>query len=102
MYVSLSRLRVDAERSNDLVSAFRSRARLVESHDGFIDLEVWRSDRDEGEVIMVSRWRDREAFRTYMRSADHRTSHARIEGDLKQSINLERLEQLHTYEVVAT
>lgn len=102
VYVSLSRLRVDVDRADELVTAFRSRARLVESHPGFIDLEVWQSDRDAGEVIMVSRWRDRDAFRTYMRSAEHRTSHGRIEPDLKQAISLERLEQLHTYEVVAT
>lgn len=102
VYVSLSRLRVAPDRSGDLVAAFRSRARLVESHPGFIDLEVWRSDSDAGEVVMVSRWRDRDAFRSYMRSADHRTSHGRIPPDLKQAIKLERLEQLHTYEVVAT
>lgn len=41
-------------------------------------------------------------LRTYLRSAEHRASHGRIEPDLKQAISLERLEQLHTYEVVAT
>ncbi len=101
MYVSLSRLRVDAARSDELIAAFRRRAGLVESHDGFVDLQVWRSDSDQGEVIMVSRWRDRDAFRAYMRSADHRTSHARMDPSLKQAIDLERLEQLHTYDVVA-
>jgi heme-degrading monooxygenase HmoA len=101
VYVSLSRLRVDPSRSDELVTAFESRAGLVESHDGFVDLQVWRSDRDAGEVVMVSRWRDRDAFRAYMRSADHRTSHARMDPWLKESIKLERLEQLHTYDVVA-
>lgn len=101
MYVSLSRLRVDASHSDDLVTAFKGRTGLVESHAGFIDLQVWRSDRDPEEVVMVSRWRDRDDFRAYMRSADHRTSHERIDPALKQSIDLERLEQMHTYEVVA-
>jgi quinol monooxygenase YgiN len=81
VYVSLSRLRVDVSRSDEL--------------------QVWRSDHDAGEVIMVSRWRDRDAFRAYMRSADHRASHARMDASLKESIHLERLEQLHTYDVVA-
>src|SRR4051794_35448734 len=98
MYVSVSRLRVNPDRSDDLVSAFGSRARLVEAHAGFVDLEVWRSDRDLGEVLMVSRWRDREAFTAYMKSDDHRTSHDRIPPDLRAAIKLERLEQLHTYE----
>jgi len=101
VYVSISRLRVDEQRSDELVEAFRRRARLVDDADGFVDIQVWRSDRDAGEVLMVSRWRDREAFKTYMKSADHRISHDRIDSRLKQAISLERLEHLHTYEVVA-
>ena len=50
---------------------------------------------------MVSRWRDRAAFTAYMRSEQHRESHARIDPALKEAIRLERLEHLHTYEVVA-
>ena len=101
MYVSVSRLRVGDERSDELVAAFQRRAGLVESHPGFVDLQVWRSDRDPAEMLMVSRWRDRDAFKGYMKSGDHRTSHDRIDGSLKDAVDLERLEQLHTYEVVA-
>ena len=50
---------------------------------------------------MVSRWRDRQAFTAYMRSEAHRVSHNRIDPDLQAAIKLERLEHLHTYEVVA-
>lgn len=101
MYVSVSRLRVEPERSDELISAFRRRARLVDAHTGFLDLQVWRSDRDPAEVLMVSRWRDREAFKDYMKSQDHRFSHGRIDPELKAAIKLERLEHLQTYEVVA-
>ena len=97
----MSRLRIPVERADALVSAFRARERLVDNADGFVDLQVWQSDRDAGELIMVSRWRDREAFKTYMRSAEHRVSHDRIDPDLQAAIKLERLEHLHTYEVVA-
>lgn len=101
MYVSVSRLRVPEERTGELVSAFRARLRAVEAHDGFVDLQVWQSDRDRGELMMVSRWKSREAFTAYMRSEDHKRSHARIAPDLDAAIRLERLEHLHTYEVVA-
>jgi heme-degrading monooxygenase HmoA len=101
MYVSMSRLRIPVERADDLVRAFRARARLVDHADGFVDLQVWQSDRHAGELIMVSRWRDRAAFTAYMRSQDHKTSHARIPKELDEAIKLERLEHLHTYEVVA-
>lgn len=50
---------------------------------------------------MVSRWRDRACFRDYMRSDAHRASHDRIAGDLQAAIKLERLDHLHTYDVVA-
>jgi heme-degrading monooxygenase HmoA len=102
MYVSLSRLRVGAERVDELVEAFRNRAHLVDDADGFVELEVWRSDRDGEEVIMVSRWRDRDCFRNYMRSPAHAVSHGRIPPELDAAIELERLEHLHTYDVVAT
>jgi heme-degrading monooxygenase HmoA len=101
MYVSMSRLRVESERSDELIAAFEDRAGLVESHDGFVDLQVWRSDRDRSEVLMVSRWRDRGSFTAYMKSADHRISHQRMGPSLKGAIKLERLEHLRTYDVVA-
>jgi len=101
MYVSMSRLRVDAARAGELVQAFRHRAHLVDDADGFLDLQVWQSDREPEEIVMVSRWRDRAAFQAYMRSDEHRISHDRIDPELDRAIHLERLEHLHTYEVVA-
>jgi heme-degrading monooxygenase HmoA len=101
MYVSLSRLRVDPARASELVEAFRNRARLVDDSDGFLRLEVWQSDRDAGEILMVSHWRDRDSFRMYMRSDEHRISHGRVDPGLEDAIALERLEHLHTFEVVA-
>jgi heme-degrading monooxygenase HmoA len=101
LYVSMSRLRVEPDRVDELVNAFRRRAHLVDEASGFVDLEVWCSDREPGELIMVSRWRDRTAFREYMRSAEHAASHARIDPDLDAAIKLERLEHLHTFDVVA-
>src|SRR3954454_9596743 len=97
----MSRLRIPPEEAPELVAAFRRRARLVDGAEGFVDLQVWQSDRDAGEVLMVSRWRDRDCFTAYMRSAEHRASHDRIPPDLKAVIALERLEHLHTYDVVA-
>jgi heme-degrading monooxygenase HmoA len=101
VYVSMSRLRVEAEHADDLVRAFRNRMRLVDSAEGFLGLEVWRSDRDGQEIVMVSRWRDRDCFKAYMKSEAHRLSHARIPAELDAAIKLQRLDHLHTYEVVA-
>jgi heme-degrading monooxygenase HmoA len=101
MYVSVSRLRIADHRAAELIAAFGRRVRLVDRARGFIDLQVWQSDRDAGEILMVSRWENRAAFRDYMRSRDHQISHDRIPDDLQRAIRLERLEHLHGYEVVA-
>jgi heme-degrading monooxygenase HmoA len=97
----MSRLAIPAERAPELVAAFRDRSRLADRADGFVDLQVWQSDRDQGEILMVSRWRDRESFKAYMKSDEHRLSHDRIDPALKADIALLRLDHLHTYEVVA-
>src|SRR3954454_25323117 len=55
MYVSMLRLRVAPQKADELISAFRARAHLVESADGYVDLQVWQSDRDPTEVLMLSR-----------------------------------------------
>ncbi|TML68363.1 MAG: antibiotic biosynthesis monooxygenase [Actinobacteria bacterium] len=101
-YVSVSRLRVPPERTDELVAAFRGRARLVDDFDGFLGLQVWQSDGDAGELLMVSHWRDRNCFRAYMRSDEHQVSHDRIDPALARDINLVKLEHLQTYAVVAT
>lgn len=77
-YVVVSDLHVDQVGADALEKAFRSRMRAVEGHPGFQRLEVWRQERSEGEYVMVSWWDDEPSFRAYMRSADHRASHARI------------------------
>lgn len=97
----MARLRVPESRAPELVRAFRNRAHLVDEADGFVDLEVWQSDRDPSELIMVSRWRDRAAFRDYMKSEAHKVSHSRVDPDLDSTIELQALEHLHTYRVVA-
>ncbi len=102
VYVVVSRLRVDPERADDLVAAFRRRAGLVDGAAGFRGLEVWQSDRARAEILMVTRWDDRSSFKAYMRSDAHAESHRRIPPDLDAAITLERLEHLHTYDVVAT
>jgi heme-degrading monooxygenase HmoA len=77
-YVVASEIAIAAESGPVLEAAFADRLREVENHDGFRRLEVWRDSRTPGRYLMVSWWRDAEAYRTYMRSDAHRRSHARI------------------------
>ena len=54
-----------------------------------------------GELVMVSRWTDRESFKTYMKSDAHRVSHDRIDPALDAEIKLQALDHMHTFNVVA-
>ena len=99
-YVSVSRLRVAEHEAPGLIHAFRERVHLVDSAPGFHRLEVWQGS-EPGEILMVSWWRDRECFKAYMRSPEHRTSHDRIAPELRDQIKLERLENVTSYEIVA-
>ena len=80
-FVVTSDVLVAEEGAEVLQAAFADRLRLVEGHPGFQRLEVWRDERDPGAFVMVSWWDDEDAFRTYMRSPDHRRSHSRIPVD---------------------
>lgn len=78
-FVVQSELRVTVEGTGALETAFADRLGLVEDHDGFGGLEVWRDERVPTRFVMVSWWRDRQAFLAYLRSDDHARSHARID-----------------------
>lgn len=99
-YLSISRLKAPAPRAEELVAAFRERIEFVDNAKGFIGLELLQSDSGEEEMIVVCRWRDREAFKEYMMSESQENSHARIDPELQKEIKLMSLEHLHTYEVI--
>lgn len=78
VYVAISHITVPADGAADLVAAFRDRLGAVERWPGFHGLEVLRSHRDGERFVMITRWTSKADFLAYMRSADHRASHARI------------------------
>jgi heme-degrading monooxygenase HmoA len=80
-FVVVSELAIAPEGADTLEAAFRDRLREVDADDGFLGLQVWRDRRDDSRFVMVSWWRDRDAWTTYMRSAAHDRSHARIPTD---------------------
>jgi heme-degrading monooxygenase HmoA len=99
-YVSVSHLRIAEDKAPGLIAAFRERVHLVDSAPGLHRLEVWQGS-EAGEIMMVSWWSDRECFKAYMRSPEHRISHDRITPELRDLIKLERLENVTSYEIIA-
>jgi len=77
-FVVTSELRVPHGGEAGLEAAFRRRLGAVDAWPGFLGLEVWRDGRVGGRYLLVTRWCTPDHYRDYMRSADHRASHARI------------------------
>lgn len=77
-FVVVSELSVDPAGAEALEGAFRDRLRLAEAHPGFQRLEVWRDGSAPGSYAMVTWWDDEPSFKSYMRSAAHDASHARV------------------------
>jgi heme-degrading monooxygenase HmoA len=77
-FVVSSEVTISPESAGTLERSFRERLRLVENAPGFRQLETWRDAARPGVFQMVSWWDDAESFRRYMRSEEHRVSHARI------------------------
>ena len=77
-FVVSSEVTISPESAGTLERAFRGRLHLVERAPGFQRLEVWRDVARPGVFQMVSWWDNADCFRRYMRSEEHRISHARI------------------------
>jgi heme oxygenase (mycobilin-producing) len=77
-FIVSSEVTIASEGAETLELAFRARVHLVEQAAGFQRIEVWRDLVHPGVFQMVSWWDDADSFGTYMRSAEHGVSHARI------------------------
>ena len=97
-FVVASELTVEACGAAALEAAFSDRLHEVENHEGFQRMEVWRDVREDAGYMMISWWDDEASFRSYMRSARHKASHARIpvEPAKARGVGLRR------YSVIAT
>jgi heme-degrading monooxygenase HmoA len=99
MFVSHSEIAMDGGWAGLLEAAFRARARLVDSHDGFLGLELLRDVGHSGRYVLVTRWRTHEDFRRYMRSEDYRTVHARQYAGLEEASSGSPLRQFETVDL---
>jgi heme-degrading monooxygenase HmoA len=82
VFVFISHLTVPAADREHLERHFRERARLVDGFDGFLYLQLLRPQAGDATHTFLTAWRDREAFKAYMASAEHATSHSREPGEI--------------------
>ncbi|MEO5837834.1 MAG: antibiotic biosynthesis monooxygenase family protein [Acidimicrobiales bacterium] len=98
IHVVVSELAIAVEGSGRLEDAFRNRLGAVDDYPGHRHLEVWKDDRRPGRYLMVSWWDSATSFHQYMRSEEHRASHARIptEPARPQAVRVDRFSLLST------
>jgi heme-degrading monooxygenase HmoA len=77
-YVAVSEIAVPEAGAEALKQAFQNRLHAVDGWPGFQGLELLKDRKAPGRYLMICRWDSREHFLAYMRSDDHRRSHARI------------------------
>ena len=82
MFVFISHLTVPAADHAELERNFRERSALVDGFPGFLYLQLLRPQAGKATHTFLTAWTDRDAFRRYMRSRQHATSHAREPGEI--------------------
>lgn len=102
VFVSHSEIDVPPDRAGALEDAFCARARRVDGHEGFIGLELLRDVRRPGRYLLLTRWRSRDDFRRYMKSADFRAAHARQHDGVEEADGGAPLRQFEAIELGST
>jgi len=97
MIAVINRLPVKEGMVDQVVERFANGRGFVQEFPGFVCMEVLRSEGAD-EVIVITRWRDREAFDSWVHSDAFKAAHGRSAG----SGPLRGHPQMGTYEVSVT
>lgn len=74
--VIINAITVPADGGDELAQRFAARAGAVDGHDGFEGFELLRPTDDRAVWLVVTRWRDREAFDAWVSSPSFAHGHA--------------------------
>lgn len=83
MFLAISKFKVKNGIENQVCEAFINRPHLVDSIDGFIDMEVYSPAEDNTEFWLLTRWLSQEQFLSWHNSDAHKQSHQGIPKGLK-------------------
>ena len=94
MIAIINRLPVKKGAADQVVERFANSRGNVQGFPGFVSMEVLRSEGAE-EVLVITRWRDKDAFDSWVHSDEFKKAHGRSGG----SELLRGHPQMGTYEV---
>lgn len=95
MYTVMNVVHVREERREAFERTFLERQSHVAKAEGFAGFELLRRDRD-GEYVVLSRWKDQDAFRGWVNSDLFKLSHQHANGELAHS------SEVRNYDVIDT
>jgi len=82
VFIFISHLTVAERDHGELERHFRERSRLVDGFPGFLYLQLLKPHAGTATHTFLTAWEDRDAFRRYMGSEAHATSHGREPGEI--------------------
>ena len=97
MIAVINRLPVREGMADEVVERFANGQGFVQDFPGFVSMEVLRSEGAD-EVMVITRWRNKEAFNSWLHSDEFKTAHSERGG----SEMLQGHPQMGTYEVSVT
>jgi len=97
MIAVINRLPVKEGMADEVVERFANGRGFVQDFPGFVSMEVLRSE-EADEVIVITRWLDKEAFDSWVHSDEFKMAHGRGGG----SGLVRGHPQMGTYEVSVT
>ena len=93
MIAIINRLPVKEGAAGQVVERFANSRGSVQGFPGFVSMEVLSSEGSD-EVLVITRWQDKDAFESWVASDEFKKAHGRGGGDL-----LRGHPQMGTYEV---
>ena len=84
MFVFISHLKVPVDDRAELERHVRARAGLVDHFPGFLYLQLLEPQSGDPGLTFLTAWKSRDAFRSYMASAEHAVSQAREPTEVMQ------------------
>ena len=82
MFVFISHLTVPEPDHGELERHFHDRSRLVDNFPGFLYLQLLKPHAGSATHVFLTAWETREAFKSYMQSEEHATSHSREPAEI--------------------
>ncbi|HUZ21174.1 MAG TPA: antibiotic biosynthesis monooxygenase [Acidimicrobiales bacterium] len=97
--IKINAITVPANAGDELANRFAARAGAVDGQDGFEGFELLRPTDGREQWLVVTRWRDEEAFRAWVTSSAFVHGHAGADGPAPHGGPVSVASELWSYEV---